>query len=413
LRGKGKVYNSSLIVLAQIDKNIAWHQFSRELQDHLVEVANGYWELYLQRAVLLQRERHFARATAILQELETRGDIDTARSQIVRAQSAVAARRSDLARARAAVRNAQVQLRALVNMPELEGPELELVPNEQPNPQFINVSLDDALVTALENRPEIDEAMQQLKSARVQVSVAQHELLPVLDVVTETYVSGLRNGTNVGDAWVDQFSVGEPSYSLGLEMEVPLQNRAARARHRRKRLQLQWIVSRYQDTLATLTAEVEIVVRDIHTAYTEMIGKYHAMKATQAELDYLTARWQLLPGDDRSASFLLEDLLNIQDRLVGHEFELARAQVAYTQALVDLKRATGTLLDAEEVTTSRACECGIPQLYLSKPAQYEEGGYELDSGGPIVDEAILSEPMPEDLPLPEEGRVLEPLQVPE
>ncbi len=62
LRGSGKVYNSSLIVLAEIDKDIAWDQLSRELQDHLVEVANSYWELYLQCAILLQRQRHFERA---------------------------------------------------------------------------------------------------------------------------------------------------------------------------------------------------------------------------------------------------------------------------------------------------------------------------------------------------------------
>ncbi len=153
-----------------------------------------------------------------------------------------------------------------------------------------------------------------------------------------------------------------------------------RARFRRKQLQLKWMVSRYQDTLASLTAEVEIVVRDVRTAFVEMTGKYHAMQATLAELDYLTDRWRLLPGDDRSASFLLEDILDIQDRLVGHEFEFARAQVAYTQSLVELKRATGTLLDTEEVSMSRTCEGDIPQLYLAKPEPFASDMASPESG---------------------------------
>lgn len=408
LRGSGKVYNSSLIMLAQFDKNIAWDKFSRELQNHLVEVSSAYWELYLQRAILLQRERHFDRASTILKELETRADIDAARSQIVRAQSAVAARQSDLARAHAAVRNAQVRLRALVNMPALQDTAIELVPSERPNPQFIDVSMQDALVTALENRPEIDESMQQLRSAKLQVSVSQHELLPTLDLVTETYVSGLQPGSSVGQSWKDQFQIGEPSYTVGIEMEVPLHNRAAKARNRRKKLQLQWIVSRYKDTLENLTAEVEIVVRDVHTAYEEMIGKYHAMQATLAELNYLTDRWHLLPGDDRSSSFLLEDILDIQNRLVGHEFELARAQVAYTQSLIELKRATGTLLESEQVSAMKFCEGGVPQLQLSKTPQDDftkpvETAFESTIGEraesdlkliePVVAEPIIRQPI--------------------
>ncbi len=111
-------------------------------------------------------------------------------------------------------------------MPELLDPALELVPSEQPNPEFIDVSQQDAIVTALEYRPEIDEATRQLKSAQLQVSISQHELLPLLDVVTETYVSGLQAGRDLATSWSNQFQVGEPSYTVGLELEIPLHNRA-------------------------------------------------------------------------------------------------------------------------------------------------------------------------------------------
>ena len=52
LRGRGRVYNSSLVVLAEIDAGMAWDQLSAQLQEHLLEVTHTYWGLYLGRASL-------------------------------------------------------------------------------------------------------------------------------------------------------------------------------------------------------------------------------------------------------------------------------------------------------------------------------------------------------------------------
>ncbi len=325
LYGAGRMYNTSVIVLAQIDAKIAWDRFTTELQDYLLEVSEAYWELYLQRAALFQKRRHLTRAEEILAELEGRREIDAAQSQLVRAEATILARKSDLSRAEAEVRNAETRIRALINDPTLsESSNTELVPNETPLMNYIPVNKQDALVTALQNRPEIDQAIQQIRSGCLHVAVSQNELLPILDVVTETYVKGLRGSSAVGDAWLDQFREGEPSYAVGLEFELPIHNRAARARHHRKRLQLQTLVSRYRATVENLMAEVEVAVRNVETSYQEAQGKYHAMVAAQAELAALTERWQLLPGDDRSASFLLEDILDVQDRLLVQEFDYAR-----------------------------------------------------------------------------------------
>ena len=38
------------------------------------------------------------------------------------------------------------------------------------------------------------------------------------------------------------------------------------------------------------------------------------MIAAQIDVDYLQRRWELLPGEDRAASFLLEDLIDSQDQ---------------------------------------------------------------------------------------------------
>lgn len=65
LNGAGRAYNSSITVLAEIDAEIAESQTSQALQEHLLSVTRAYWELCLQRAVLVQRQRLHARAQQI------------------------------------------------------------------------------------------------------------------------------------------------------------------------------------------------------------------------------------------------------------------------------------------------------------------------------------------------------------
>jgi hypothetical protein len=115
LNGGGEVYNSSLILLAKVDSHVAADRTSLELQDQLLEVTQSMWELYVQRSLLLQKQRHLERATTIYSRLEKRRGIDSLESQITRARSAVATRRTELIRADTAIRNAESFLRSLVN----------------------------------------------------------------------------------------------------------------------------------------------------------------------------------------------------------------------------------------------------------------------------------------------------------
>lgn len=70
-------------------------------------------------------------------------------------------------------------------------------------------------------------------------------------------------------------------------------------------------------------------------------------------MDYLQGRWERLPGDDRAASFLLEDLLASQDRLSFAESAFVDAQVAYALSLTRLNRSTGMMLKHEKVQLVR------------------------------------------------------------
>src|SRR5262245_29778888 len=216
LNGAGRAYNTSLILLAQIDTDAAQDEFSKQLQDHLLEVTRTYWQLYQNRAVLLQKRQVHSQAVEILEELESRRGVDSLESQIVRARAAVATRQAEIIRSEMAIRNTESKLRVLVNDPELVPNErTELLPAESPSSQPIEINLVDSLATAMQHRPEIDQATKNVRAASVRMGISKNELQPVLDFVAEAYASGLEGDFSLGRSYGSQFSEGRPSYSVG------------------------------------------------------------------------------------------------------------------------------------------------------------------------------------------------------
>lgn len=366
LNGRGEAYNESLIVLAELNTDIASDRTQAALQDHLLNVTEAYWELYLNRVLYLQKQKHLQAGLQILTYLEKRYNIDSLQSQIARARAAVARRRSELIRAEASVRNSETRLRSLVNSPQMiSRPNLELISMQQPVDVKIPVTVEDAVATALEYRSEVDIASREIQAARVRLGVACNDLLPKLDLVLETYLSGLKDQFDISQAWIDQFSVGEPSYTAGIMFEIPLYRQQARSRHLQRTVELRRLLSKFQLTVDNLRAEVETAVRYVKTANRNLQSQYQSMVAANADVEFLQRRWEMLPGLDRSSSFLLEDLIDAQDRRAEAEHAFVTAQVDHVMSLTKLNRATGTILHQEPVNQPISTEDMPAELDLS------------------------------------------------
>lgn len=362
LRGAGRVYNTSLTVLAQLRTKLSRKEFEAQLQDHLLSITREYWTLYFERSRYLQHKRLLANGERILKELKSREEIDALQSQIVRAHAAVENRRSQLVRSRLAIRMAEARIRALVNDPALGNTmNVELVPQEHLLRTAFPVDLNSAVSVALQSRPEIEAAIQEVKSASVRMNMGKREALPLLNVVLETYASGLEGNSNVSRAFREQFTEGEPSYGIGLQYEYPIWNRAASSRVQQRRLELRRLQHQFRQTVESMKLEVELAVHQVHAAYESLGAKQSAMEAANKEVAYLYDRWLLLPIDNGSASLLLEDLLEAQDRLAESELGLLQASLDHSLSQVDFKRAVGSLLENHQVAIDRNCNCNLPQ----------------------------------------------------
>ena len=355
MKDHGRAVNNTRVLLAQIDVQLANSEVRGELEDHLIDVTNAYWELFQARAEWLQRNRLLEGATKLHDILQARGEVDSLQRQILRAQVAVTSRRSDLIRAETRIRNVQARLRTLTGDPNMiQASRWELTPQDRPLAFPVQISTREATLTALDNRPDIAQGIRKIQAVSARVGAAKNQVLPRLDLILSTYVSGLQDQSNVVSGFVDQhqFSDGRPSYAAGLLFEIPIGNRASQARLARGRWELSRAIYEFQQTTEVAFADVEIAVRETHTAFDEMATKKLAIDAASREVAYLQQRWELLPDPNESAVLLIEDLLDAQERLADEEREFVRAQVDYAMSWVQLRKSMGVLLRLENPSHS-------------------------------------------------------------
>ena len=371
LKGAGVGYNRSVIQIARLDSDIAMQEFIRQSESHLLEITRTYWALYAARVTYLQKSRLVEDTARVTDELRARQKMDAGKSQLFRAESALASRRSDLVRSEAAVRNAQDRLKALTSDPTLlNDPNIEIIPRDRLVLTKASFDGQAAAQAALESRPEINQAFLQLRAATVREKMSRNELMPELNLVLQGSLGGLDDGGFDG-AYSREYSTGSPGWGAGFVFSVPLENQIARARLERRKLELRQQLDQLRTTIDTVLLEVKISAREVATAYRETQAKYSAVKAFTEDLETLQARRALQAvGEDTLMANYLDTVLDTQDRRANAEEEFIRAGANYQIAIVNLERAKGRLLNYSSVEIVRGRdEEKLPLLHLEKGAR--------------------------------------------
>ena len=373
LRGRGRYVNQAQILIAQSSGSAAWDTFKIELQEELEGTVAAYWNLYLQRSVFLQKKRNVERGQIMLDRLMGRKGLDSLPAQIARAKSAVLTRRTELANAFRDVRNAETEIRRRVADKNWQASQsVELLPMEMPFAQLSGLELEQVVYTALENRPEIAEAIRRIRVAGVQRDVSANELLPELNLLLGTYVSSLRGDTGIENAFQDQFGQVTPGYSIGLEYELPYRNRAARSRLQQRNLQFRRLQNELENVIQNVIAESQVATRQVSSAFETLKAAREAVVASRADLTQNEKRWEsfaLVEGDiaeGQSPTIVLDQLLDSQERLSQAENVFAEAEQGLKIAEVALQRIMGTLLMHQQVDFSRSVNRDVPAVHINK-----------------------------------------------
>lgn len=366
LKGAGTKYNRTMMQIAKLDAETGYEEFIRQLETHLMEVNRSYWALYLARAVYQEQKRLVHETRSVADELASRGTLDASSSQISRTEAALASREATLVRSELAIKNSESRLRALVNDPWFvtEGVG-EIIPADMPVVGRYVPDFEVMVDAALTYRPEIRQAEKHLQASDLREAMARNEKQPTLNLLAESGISSLRGEGDVGGAFGDEFSDSVPNWGVGVMASVPWGRRAEKARHLRTELEVRQMQDQLRSTMDTVLLEVQVAHREVSTAYPDMKAKYKAARAAQEELAVLNKR-RGVDGED-GESLYLEKLLDAQERRSIAREDFLRSLVVYNSAITNLDRATGTLLQAEDVGVYRDVdENDLPIIRLTK-----------------------------------------------
>ena len=345
LRGRTIDVNRSLVLTAQFETEAAKAAYHEALQKQLFQVADTYWSLYTERASLLQRRQHLARAAEIAELLNAREGYDSPSSQALRARATVTTRTAELALADTRIRNLESKLRSLINAPELtSNRNAEFLPTQTPSLFPLEFDIEQEIETALQQRPELSELGRKLEAANVRLQLARDQTKPTLNLVGEGYVAGLEGQSNIPRAFTEQFTQGAPGFAVGLVYERPVGNRAATAAVRQRQFEVAQLSHLIAEANENVYAEVETAIRNVYATKQAAIGRQLSIEAANAEVNALKDRWQTLGNDPRLGQLQLNDLLSSQDRLLQEEQSLLEALVQYNRSILEVQRATGRLI---------------------------------------------------------------------
>jgi outer membrane protein len=342
LRGGGWRTNTYAIRVARWQHQQSQALAKLEVIRVLAAVDRVYWRLYAARQEREVRRQELALAESQLERARRQVAAGAKPEvEIVRAQLGVAERREAIILAGNEVRRQQRDLKRILQKPELTmGGPTTLVPATPPGVTRYRLQADKLIELAMDNRMELLQLELQLAQDASTVDFERNGTLPLVTLGYTYNVNGL-GGTRC-DAFDLMFQRRFEDHQLGLQVEIPLGNQAARSRLRRA------ILTRVQ-RLATRERRKRLVEQEVLDSLDQLEANWERILASRKRI---AVAERVLQAEQRQFDQGLRtstEVLDAQTRLADAQSSLVRALAEYQIAQVDLAFATGTVLGAARV----------------------------------------------------------------
>lgn len=343
LRGAGCEVNLIRVWTAQNDFVSSLYQLQQTLIDLISDVQLSYWDLYLAMETL--RIRITGYEVAKEQRQRTEEFVRVGKSpplELMAAQAEESARISDVINAAADLKARQLDMLRQVNPEGLKRCwRTSLFADESPVLPDERLVAEERVRLARYYRPDLRQAQIDLANGELEVVRTENGLLPALDLVAETGVTGV--GDHLRHA-LDEVGDREfPNWRVGLQFSYSLQNRAARADYRRANFQKRLA----EEAIANFCQIIEF---DVRTAINDIERTKRLISSTQItqrlRVEELAAEIEKFRVG-RSTQLLVAQA---QRDLTSAQLAEVTAEVANIRAYIQLYRAEGTSLQRLGIT---------------------------------------------------------------
>jgi outer membrane protein TolC len=391
LQGFGFPANTRFIHIAKNNRELSDVAFRLQIIDTVDQIENIYWDLvYAYENARVQNESlSFAQKT--LSDTKKQVEIGSlAPIENVRAQSTVAQDQQLVTLAQTNLQLEQLLMKNALTR-SLKDPRLataEVIPTSAVDipAQEEVIPTEDLINDALRHRAELVETRIDLNSRDYSNKAVRSALLPTLDAFAYYAGSGLGGSqssanlcsnqtpeqlllgfcagaghvppvgsTSIGGTWDQLVNSTAPDKGVGLQLNIPIRNRAAQAVQIRSELEYRQAQMRQQQ----IENQVGIEVRNAQYAVQQNRASVESAKAAvelgRQSLDAEQKKYQF----GTSTNTLV---LQYQSQLATAESTLVNATVAYEKSRIELDRATGTLLDHNGISVDDAARGQVNQM---------------------------------------------------
>jgi len=371
MQGFGREIQTAQIVVSRNDYKISQEQFRLQVWTTVRTVYRAYWALViaeenLQTQILaLDLAQQQLNRNRIQVEIGTLAPIET-----IQAEQQVATAELTVTRARQTLDDAEDDLKRLINIEAaaVTGWDVNLSPTTEPPLDTSPIDVDEAIRTAVENDPALQQEALRLDSQALNLKVARDALRPQLNFTGSIRLSGtggdflIRGGGfgssqiseiqegGFGDALRNMMSADFRNWTVGLQLQFPINNWAAKARHAQATIVERQIVTRVADREQELRVNVTKAARQVTSGARQVEQARTARELAQRQLDAEQRKFAV----GTTTNF---EVLRFQRDLVTAQTSELESILNYVNSLADLEQLKGTLLEALGVTIGIA---GVP-----------------------------------------------------
>src|SRR5574340_889959 len=377
LQGFGVAVNSRQIQIAKNNREISDLTFKNQVITTVSAVMNLYWDLVSFNEDVRVKKQSLALAEKLYNDNKKQVEVGTlAPIEIVRAEAEMAARQQDLTISETQVLQQETILKNALSRNGVASPSVadaRIIPTDRIRvPEVEPIApVQDLTATAFGSRPEMAQSRMQIRNSEINLRGDRSALFPSLDAVVSLANNGLAGQPNdlpvlpgrtrfqnpfflggYGAVLGQLFARNFPDYSLGLQLNVPLANRAAQADMINDQLALR------QQQLQKQRLENQVRV-DVQNA---VIGVQQARARYQAAGKARVLQEQTVDAEEKKlalgASTVYNVILAQRDLANARSVELA-AMSNYSKAKVELDRATGQTLANNNISISEAYKAQV------------------------------------------------------
>jgi outer membrane protein TolC len=392
LQGFGFAANNRFIRIARNNRELSDVAFRLQIITSVDQIENMYWDLVFAYENLRVKEESLTFSQKTLSDTKKQVEIGSlAPIEAVRAQSTVAADQQALTVAKTNLQLQQLVMKNALSRtlhdPALAG--ADVIPTstmEVPETEQIQPT-EDLVNDALRHRAELVESRIQLRSQEFSNKALRSSLLPTLDVFAYYGGSGLGGSQNPanecqspGQAYcataAPDLTLGQsplapstsygstlnqlvnstaPDKGMGLQLNIPLRNRAAQAVQIRSELEYRQGQMALQQTENRVSIEVRQAQFAVEQNQASVASAKAAVDYAQQSLDAEQKKYQF--GTSTTTA-----VLQTRSALATAESTLMSAMAAYEKSRVELDRAVGILLDHNGISIDDAARGQVTRM---------------------------------------------------